>query len=67
MKDLVDIFREAHPGNIEREREVELRRPLKVDEQSQPRSGVYVEKKTKNLTESEVIELNLYRSLKRVA
>lgn len=67
MKDLVDIFRESHPGNIEREREVELKRPLKIDEQRQPSSGVYVEKKTKDLTEGELIELNLYRSMKRVA
>lgn len=67
MKDLVDIFRESHIGNIEKEKEVELKRALKVDEQSQPSSGIYVEKKTKSLTKSEVIELNLYRSLKRVA
>ena len=67
MKDLVDIFRESHPGNIEREREVEFKRSFKVDEQSQPSSGIYVEKKTKDLTEGELIELNLCRSMKRVA
>jgi hypothetical protein len=67
MKDLVQLFKESHIGNIKRETEVVVKKLLTIDEQSLPRSSQYTEDKTKELSEVEVIKLKIQKTLNKAA
>jgi hypothetical protein len=67
MKDLVQLFKETHVGNIEREVEITIMKSIKLDEQYLPSSGHYLDGKTKELNEAEIIELKIQRALNKAA